>query len=67
MSGDNDVMRTLVQHEGVLLVDTPEEPVDRTDMLIRCPSYRGGATVFTELGLLNYGGSRSIPRPALLI
>ena len=51
MAGDYDVMRTLVRHHGVLLVETLEELVDVTDILVRCPPYtQGGAMVFTGSG-----------------
>jgi acyl-CoA synthetase (NDP forming) len=51
MAGDYKLMRTKVEHAGVLTVDTLEELVDVTDILYRCPSLpNGGAAVFTESG-----------------
>ncbi len=45
------VMRTKVIHAGVVLVDTLEELVDVSHLLIRCPSLpRGGAAILTESG-----------------
>ena len=51
IAGDYDVMHTLVTHAGVIHVDSMEELVDVTQILVRChelPS--GGAAVFTESG-----------------
>ena len=51
MAGDYAVMKTKVEHAGVVLVDTLEELVDVTDLLLRCPPFTaGGAAVFTESG-----------------
>ena len=51
MAGDYQVMRTQVSHAGVVVVDTLEELLDVTEILIRCPSApSGGAAVFTESG-----------------
>ncbi len=51
MAGDYQVMRTKVEHAGVLVVDTLEELVDVSDILVRCPSLpSGGAAIFTESG-----------------
>lgn len=51
IAGDYDVMHTLVTHAGVIHVDTMEELVDVSQILVRCrelPS--GGAAIFTESG-----------------
>ncbi|KAA6461862.1 acetate--CoA ligase family protein [Acidobacteria bacterium AB60] len=51
IAGDYDVMRTLVTHAGVFLVESLEELVDVTQLLVRChPVPSGGAAVFTESG-----------------
>jgi acyl-CoA synthetase (NDP forming) len=51
MAGDYRLMRTKVEHAGVILVETLEELVDTADLLWRCPSLpSGGAAVFTESG-----------------
>jgi acyl-CoA synthetase (NDP forming) len=51
MAGDYQVMRTRVSHAGVVVVDTLEELLDVTEILIRCPSPpSGGVAVFTESG-----------------
>jgi acetate---CoA ligase (ADP-forming) len=51
MSGDYDVMRTLVSHAGVALVDTLEELIDLGELMIRWPSLpRGGAAVISDSG-----------------
>src|SRR5271170_6090582 len=51
MAGDYQVMRTKVSHAGVVVVDTLEEVLDVSEMLIRCPSLPlGGAAVLTESG-----------------
>jgi len=67
MVGDYNIMRTLVAHAGVLLVDTLEELIDVADILIRCTALpTGGAAVFTESGAfkaltLDLGESLSAP------
>ena len=51
MAGDYEVMRAKVTHAGVVLVDTLEELIDVTQILLRCavlPS--GGIAVLTESG-----------------
>lgn len=51
IAGDYEVMHTLVTHAGVIHVESMEELVDVTQILVRCrqlPS--GGAAVFTESG-----------------
>jgi acetate---CoA ligase (ADP-forming) len=51
MAGDYEVMHTLVTHAGVIHVESMEELVDVTQVLVRCrelPS--GGTAVFTESG-----------------
>lgn len=51
MAGDYEVMRTKVTHDGVLLVDTLEELVDVSELLMRFSSLpREGAAVLTESG-----------------
>jgi acetate---CoA ligase (ADP-forming) len=51
MAGNYEVMKAKVTHAGVLLVQTLEELVDVTDILIRCASLpHGGTLVFTESG-----------------
>jgi acyl-CoA synthetase (NDP forming) len=51
LAGDYLVMKTKVEHAGVLLVDTIEEVIDVADILIRCKSLpERGAAVYTESG-----------------
>lgn len=51
MAGNYEAMRTTVAHAGVVVVDTLEELVDVSQLLIRCSSLpRGGAAVLTESG-----------------
>jgi acyl-CoA synthetase (NDP forming) len=51
MAPNYQVMRTKVFHAGVVLVDTLEELVDVTHLLVRCPSLpRRGAAILTESG-----------------
>jgi acetate---CoA ligase (ADP-forming) len=51
MAGNYEVMRTLVTHAGVIHVETMEELVDVSQILVRCRELpRGGAAVFTESG-----------------
>ena len=51
MSGDYEVMRTLVSHAGVAVVDTLEELLDLGELMIRWPSPpRGGAAVISDSG-----------------
>lgn len=71
MAGDYNLMRTKVEHAGILVVDTLEELVDVTDILTRCPSLPlGGAAVFTESGAfkaltLDLCERLALPLPAL--
>ena len=51
LSGDYEVMRALVSHAGVALVDTLEELHDLGELMIRWPSPpRGGAAVISNSG-----------------
>jgi acyl-CoA synthetase (NDP forming) len=51
MTGDYLVMKTKVEHAGVVMVETIEELVDVSDILVRSHSLpQGGAAVFTESG-----------------
>ena len=51
MTGDYLVMKTKVEHAGVVMVETIEELVDVSDILVRCHSLpKAGAAVFTESG-----------------
>ena len=51
MAGNYDVMRTLVRHAGVIHVESLEELVDVTQILVRSSELpRAGAAVFTESG-----------------
>lgn len=51
MTGDYDVMRALVAHAGVTIVDTVEELVDLSEFLVRAPSHPdGGPAVITDSG-----------------
>ena len=51
IAGDYEVMRTLVKQAGVILVESIEELVDVTQILVRCRELpNGGAAVFTESG-----------------
>jgi acetate---CoA ligase (ADP-forming) len=51
MSGDYEVMRTLVNSAGALVVDTLEELIDLGELLIRWPVLpKPGAAVLTESG-----------------
>ncbi len=51
IAGDYDVMHTLVTSAGVIHVDSMEELVDVTQILVRCQGLpQGGAAVFTESG-----------------
>ncbi len=51
MAGDYKVMLTKVKHEGVVVVDTLEQLVDVSELLMRFPSMpQGGAAVLTESG-----------------
>jgi len=51
LAGDHAVMRTLVSHAGVVVVDLLEELLDVSEILLLCGELpRGGAAVFTESG-----------------
>lgn len=51
LAGDHDVMETLVRREGVALVDTFEELVDTTELLVRFPKAPAkGASIITNSG-----------------
>ena len=51
IAGDFEVMRTLVTQAGVILVDSIEELVDVTQILVRCRKLpAGSAAIFTESG-----------------
>ncbi|MGC3980848.1 MAG: acetate--CoA ligase family protein [Steroidobacteraceae bacterium] len=51
LAGDYAVMRTQVEHQGVLLADNLEELGDVLELTLRCPALpRGGAAVLTESG-----------------
>jgi acyl-CoA synthetase (NDP forming) len=51
IAGDYEVMRTLVAHAGVIHVESMEELVDVTQILVRCVDIPvGGTAVFTESG-----------------
>ena len=51
MTGDFEVMRTQVEHAGVLLASGLEEFSDVLDLALRCPSLcGGGAAVMTDSG-----------------
>jgi acyl-CoA synthetase (NDP forming) len=51
MAGDWQVMRTLVEHAGVVLVDGLEELGDVVDLAVRCgPIDASGTAVLTESG-----------------
>jgi len=51
IAGDYEVMHTLVTRAGVIHVETMEELVDVSQILVRCTELpRGGAAIFTESG-----------------
>jgi acetate---CoA ligase (ADP-forming) len=53
LTGDYDVMRAKVTGAGVVFVETLEELIDSTHLLLECPAARathGGACVLTESG-----------------
>ena len=51
MAGDYMVMRTMVEHAGVIVADTLEQLVDVSELLLRAPSIpEKGAAVLTESG-----------------
>jgi acyl-CoA synthetase (NDP forming) len=71
LSGDYEVMRALVAHAGVAVVDTMEELLDLGELMIRWPSPpRGGAAVITDSGafkamVLDFcdGSELDVPEP----
>ena len=71
MAGDYQVMRVKVEHAGVVVVETLEELIDVSQLLIRCPSLpQGGAAVLTESGAfkaltLDFCESVGLPLPPL--
>ncbi len=71
MAGDYQVMRTKVSHAGVIVVDTLEELLDVSEVLVRCPSLpSAGAAVLTESGAfkaltLDFCEMLGLPLPAL--
>jgi acyl-CoA synthetase (NDP forming) len=71
MAGDYEVMRMKVAHAGVVDVDTLEELLDVSEILLRCPSLpSGGAAVLTESGAfkaltLDFCDALGLPLPAL--
>ena len=51
LAGDYDVMRTLVEHQGVIVVDTLEELIDLADCAVRCRKRPfGGVAILGESG-----------------
>ncbi len=51
LAGDYQVMRLAVERAGVAVVDTLEELLDLSELLVRCPSLpRAGAAVLTKSG-----------------
>lgn len=71
MTSDYQVMCVKVEHAGVIAVETLEELVDVTQLLIRCPTVPcGGTAVLTESGAfkaltLDFCESLGIPLPSL--
>jgi acetate---CoA ligase (ADP-forming) len=71
LAGNYDVMRTLVAHACVIVVDTIEELIDVSHILIRCATVpRGGTVVFTESGAhkalaLDFCSEVGLPLPEL--
>jgi acetate---CoA ligase (ADP-forming) len=71
MARDYEVMRTKVSHAGVVVVDTLEELLDVSEILVRCPDLpSGGAAVFTESGAfkaltLDFCDMLGLPLPTL--
>lgn len=51
LAGDYELMRVKVAHAGVVVVDSLEELIDVSQVLVRCPSEpKGGVAVLTESG-----------------
>lgn len=71
LAGAHDVMRAVVEREGVMVVDTLEELVDLSDCVTRCAKRPfGGAAILSESGAykalaLDYSEALglSLPRP----
>jgi acyl-CoA synthetase (NDP forming) len=69
LAGDYDVMRAVVEHEGVMVVDTLEELVDLSDCVLRCARHPfGGVAILSESGAykalaLDYCETLGIPLP----
>lgn len=69
MTGDYDAMRTLVIAAGIALVETLEELIDLSELLIRCPAPPpGGTALITDSGafrgmMLDYGAAIGLPLP----
>ncbi len=52
MTGDYAMMRALVTHAGIAMVDTLEELLDLSELMIRWPSLpRGGAAIISDSGV----------------
>src|SRR5205814_1852795 len=72
MSGEYEVMRTLVSRAGVAVVESLEELLDLGEMMVRWPSPpRGGAAVISDSGafkgmVLDFADSSglSLPEPS---
>src|SRR5277367_5869808 len=71
LAGDFDVMKTSVEAAGVILVETLEELLDVTEMLMRCRALPGvGTCVLAESGAfkalaLDFCDQIGLPLPAL--
>lgn len=71
MAGDYQVMRTQVEHAGVIVAETLEELLDVSELVLRCPSLpMGGTAVLTESGAfkaltLDLCDQVSLPLPEL--
>lgn len=70
MAGDYKVMRTLVEHAGVLAVDAIEELIDVSEMLLRYPAPVGGTAIITDSGAfkglaLDYCEAVGLPLPGI--
>jgi acyl-CoA synthetase (NDP forming) len=51
LAGDYAVMRAVVEHQGVMVVDTLEELVDLSDCVMRCARHPfGGVAILSESG-----------------
>jgi acyl-CoA synthetase (NDP forming) len=71
MAGDYDVMRTVVEHSGVVVLETLEEFLDTAEILARCPGLpSGGTAVIAESGFfkalaLDFGEKAGLSLPPL--